>query len=88
MTRDELVEKLHTMREHGEQMGRQRDTMTMLFGLIFHEEIGTDGAIIAGAYDSKYGDAKKRVNPTIIQNGRKLAPFVEPRVSLVLKWRR
>ena len=38
MTENDLVEKLRAMREHG-----PKDLMTMLFGLIFHQEIGRRG---------------------------------------------
>ena len=51
MTEIDLVEKLRAMREHGRQRG-QVDAMTMLFGLVFHEEIGENGPSIAKAFNN------------------------------------
>ena len=48
MTENDLVEKLREMREHGPP-----DLMTMLFGLIFHQEIGSSGPSIAKEYNGR-----------------------------------
>ena len=83
MTEIDLVEKLRAMREHGRQRG-QVDVMTMLFGLVFHEEIGSNGRSIAKAFNMQHSE---NVNGTVIQNGRKLAEFANPNDAVVRKWR-
>ena len=80
MTENDLVEKLQAMREHG-----PKDLMTMLFGLIFHQEIGSSGPSIAREYNRRRYAGP--VNSTIIQNGRKLAEFADPHDDVVRKWR-
>ena len=55
MTESDLVEKLRAMREHGRQRGgRDVNVMTMLFGLVFHEEIGSNGLSIEEAFNKRY----------------------------------
>ena len=49
------------------------NVMTMLFGLVFHEEIGSNGLSIEEAFNKRYP--------------RKLAEFANPHDDVVRKWR-
>lgn len=58
--------------------------MTMLFGLIFHEEIGSNGLSIEEAFNKRYPE---KVNYRVIRDGQKLAEFANPHDDVVRKWR-
>ena len=94
MTVEELVEKLRQMRCDGKASGGDGLTaMTTLFGLIFHEEIGSQSSEIAAIYEKRRkgaGRADKwpgKGNNSAIRTGRRMAPFVDPHPKIRQKWR-
>ena len=86
MTKESLVEKLHAMRVDGDRT-KNRNGMTILFGILFVEEIGDGAADLVEAYNAKYGIESWRVNLTIVQTGQRLAELVDPKVEPLVRWR-
>ncbi len=80
MTTDELVEKLHEMRQVGPEQA-----MTELFGLIFHEEIGSSANRIGDEYNKK--GYKGKLNATNIRTGLRMALYADPRPDVVGRWK-
>ena len=88
MTEDELVQKLHDMREYGRALGKCETAMMFVFGLIFDGEIkasGLNAARLARAYEAKYGT---RIGTgEDISDGRKLKRFVTVNADELRRWR-
>ena len=100
MTNEALVDKLRKMRTAGKRTGSDVDVMTRLFGVIFCEEIRTSSATIVDEYkkrkerDGNFNSTKDleeiwpgSPNATVIQDGLKLAQFVDPHYAVVRKWK-
>lgn len=93
MNVEQLADKLRQMRAAG--AAGNTDVMTRLFGVIFCEEIaetGNNASAIVAAYrrrQSVEGPEKWPGSPTdtVIQDGRKLAQFVDPHDHVVRKWK-
>ena len=87
MTEDDLVQKLHAMREHGRSLGKCETAMMHVFGLIFDDDIeasGTNASRLALAYEVKYGSPVGAPN---ISDGRKLNRFVTANAAELRRWR-
>lgn len=85
MNQNQLVEKLHEMRKHG-----PRQAMTMLFGVIFCEEIGDSASGIEAEYNRLYRgtiDGRDKLNRTNVGHGIALAPYVAVKEDVLGKWR-
>ena len=76
MTEIDLVEKLRKMREHG-----PLNPMTMLFGIIFSQEIGALGPGTANRIADEYNRRGYvgTANHAPIRDGLRLARYVTPR---------
>ena len=89
MTEGELVQELHDMRRHGRSLGKCGTVMTLVFGLIFDDEIeasGSNAARLARAYEARYGS---RIGAgEDISDGRKLNRFVTVNADELRRWRR
>ena len=87
MTEDELVQKLHDMREHGRALGNCETAMMHVFGAIFDDEIeasGSNASRLAKAYQACYGNSVGAPN---ISDGRKLKRFMTVNVHEHRRWR-
>lgn len=87
MTEDQLVQKLHEMREHGRSLIQCETAMMHVFGLIFDDDIeasGSNASRLAKAYEAKYGT---RVGAPNISDGRKLSRFVTANADELRRWR-
>ena len=85
MTTTQLAEKLFEMRKNG-----PLQAMTMLFGVIFCDEIGDTSTAIADKYNALYQgtlNSKDRLNRTNIGHGIALAPYVTVNKDVRRKWR-
>lgn len=85
MTTHELVEKLHQMRKHG-----PRQAMTMLFGVIFRDEVGDRAGAVEVEYNRLYQgkiDGRDKLNRTNVGHGIALAPYVTVKEDVLRKWR-
>lgn len=81
-TLDWLVESLKRMREAGPLSEK-----TLLFGLIFHDQLGEgDPTRVADEYNRR--GYKGKVNGAPIADGRNLAQVADPHYAEVRKWRR
>ena len=100
MNVEDLADKLRQMRTAGKKTSGDVDAMTRLFGVVFCEEIGNNGPAIVAEYRKKqqthetiFGSAEAdetwpgSPNSTVIQDGRKLAQFVDPHYAVVQKWK-
>ena len=79
MTKNELIEKLREMR--AEAPRGELTAMTQLFGILFDREIraaGTNGAEVGRGAD---------IGNVEINDGRKLASFVDPKPSVKTRWK-
>ena len=84
MTTNQLVEKLHQMRKHGPMQA-----MTMLFGVLFRDEIGRTSSAIEAEYNKLYQgtiDGRDKLNRTNIGHGIALAPYVTVNEDVRRKW--
>ena len=87
MTEDDLVQKLHEMREHGRALGNCETAMMHVFGALFDDEIETSGSNasrLTRLYEDKYGRAVSSPN---ISDGRKLKRFMTVNVDEHRRWR-
>ena len=87
MTEDELVKKLHDMREYGRSLGRYETAMMFVFGLIFDDEIeanGSNASRLARAYKTKYDTRIGQGED--ISDGRKLKRFVTVNADELRRW--
>ena len=87
MTEDELVQKLHDMREHGRSLGNCETAMMHVVGVIFDDEIeasGSNASRLAKAYEAKYGSPVGAPN---LSDGRKLKRFMIVNVDEHRRWR-
>ena len=87
ITEDQLVQKLHDMREHGRALGNCETAMMHVFGVIFDDEIeasASNASRLAKAYEAKYGSSVGAPN---ISDGRKLKRFMTVNVDEYRRWR-
>ena len=87
MTEDELVKKLHDMREYGRSLGRHETAMMFVFGLIFDDEIeasDSNASRLARAYKAKYNTRIGQGED--ISDGRKLKRFVTVNADELRRW--
>lgn len=85
MTTHELVEKLHQMRKHG-----PRQAMTMLFGVIFRDDVGDTASAVEAEYNRLYQgtiNGQDKLNRTNVGHGIALAPYVTVNEDVLRKWR-
>ena len=85
MTTTQLAEKLFQMRRNG-----PLQAMTMLFGVIFCDEIDDTATAIADKYNTLYQgtlNSQDRLNRTNIGHGIALAPYVTVNEDVLRKWR-
>ena len=85
MTTTQLVEKLFQMRKQG-----PLQAMTMLFGVIFCDEIGDTSTEIAAEYNRLCQgtlNPKDKLNRTNIGHGIALAPYVTVNKDVLDRWR-
>ncbi len=85
MTTNQLVEKVHQMRQHG-----PIQAMTMLFGVIFCEEIGDTSSAIEEEYNKLYQgtiNGRDKLNRTNIGHGLALTTYVTVNEAIRRKWR-
>ena len=85
MTMNQLVEKLHRMRKHG-----PLQAMTMLFGVIFRDEIGDTASAIEADYNRLYKgtiNGRDKLNRTNVGHGIALAPYVTVNEDVLRTWR-
>ena len=85
MTTKSLAEKLFQMRKQG-----PLQAMTMLFGVIFCDEIGDASTAIAEEYNRVYQgtlNPKDKLNRTNIGHGIALAPYVTVNRDVLRRWR-
>ena len=100
MNVEDLADKLGQMRSAGKKTSGDVDVMTRLFGVIFRKEIGNSSEAIVEEYKKRQGQhttlfGSEEVaetwpgspNATVIQDGRKLAQFVDPHYVVVQKWK-
>ena len=74
------------MRVDGDRT-KNRNGMTILFGVLFPEEIGDDAPGPVEAYNAKYSDQARKANLTIVTTGQRLADLVEPEPERQTPWR-
>ena len=87
MTENELVQKLHDMREEGRSFGDDVTAMMHVFGIIFDADISacsSNAAQLARAYEVTYGT---RIGSPGISDGRKLRRFVTVNENVLRRWR-
>ena len=85
VTTGQLVEKIRMMREH-----RPIQTMTVLFGVIFHDELEGRLQEVEKRYNERYEgtlNARDKLNCTNIRHGVNLAPYVAVNEDVLRKWR-
>lgn len=78
MTVDELAKKLETMRDSGSAL-REKEAMTVLFGVIFAKEIDGQSDTIAEKCGLKGGN--------VIRFGINITDYVDPHYSVLQRWR-
>ena len=91
MNVEQLADKLRQMRTAG-AADRDMDVMTHLFGVIFCKEIKEIGnnAIVEEYNRKSEEDPEKwpgKLDATPIQDGRKLAEYVDPRDDVIREWK-
>ncbi len=92
MNVEQLADKLRQMRTAG-AAGRNKDVMTRLFGVIFCKEIKEIGnnAIVKEYERRKSAEGPEKwpgiLNAAPIQDGRKLAEYVDPRDAVIREWK-
>ena len=80
MTTRDLIKTLEKMRA-GATRGDDLTATTLLFGVIFDEDIKNSGSTAAAI-----GKAVGLQQGTTISDGQKLAQFVDPKPEVVRRW--
>ena len=85
MNQSDLVARLHAMRNAAGK--GEVDVMTRLFGIIFDREIADCGSNANRIVAEYLRVHDHKIGGPVINDGRRLAPFVTVKPDVLRKWR-